>query len=101
MLRISFGACAALWLIGALLTQTADAAQAQKTETQKPVPQPGPQATKVDKSSAPAGVATPPGYVIGADDLLAIRMWGDTQLSVDVVVRPDGKISLPLLNDVQ
>jgi len=49
----------------------------------------------------PAGVATPPGYVIGADDLLAVRFWGDTQMSADVVVRPDGKISVPLLNDVQ
>jgi polysaccharide export outer membrane protein len=45
-------------------------------------------------------VSTPPGYIIGADDLLSIRFWGDTQLSADVVVRPDGKISLSLLNDV-
>jgi len=45
---------------------------------------------------------TVPGYVIGADDLLSVRFWGDTQLSADVVVvRPDGKISLSLLNDVQ
>lgn len=50
---------------------------------------------------APASVATPPGYVIGADDMLSVRFWGDTQLSADVVVRPDGKISLSLLNDVQ
>ena len=49
----------------------------------------------------PAGVTTPPGYVIGADDLLSIRFWADTQLSADVVVRTDGKISVPLLNDVQ
>jgi len=47
------------------------------------------------------GVVPPLGYVVGADDLLSIRFWGDAQLSVDVVVRPDGKISLPLLNDVQ
>jgi polysaccharide export outer membrane protein len=39
--------------------------------------------------------------VIGADDLLTVRFWGDQQLSVDVVVRPDGKISVPLLDDVQ
>jgi polysaccharide export outer membrane protein len=52
-------------------------------------------------SHAPAGVTTPPDYVIGADDQLAIRFWGDEKLSVDVSVRPDGKISVPLLNDVQ
>jgi polysaccharide biosynthesis/export protein len=51
-------------------------------------------------SAVTAGVSTPPGYIIGADDLLSIRFWGDTQLSADVVVRPDGKISLSLLNDV-
>jgi len=56
---------------------------------------------EVKAVNAPAGVAAPAGYVVGADDLLTIRFWGDTQLSADVVVRPDGKISVPLLNDVQ
>ncbi len=45
--------------------------------------------------------AMPPGYTIGADDKLAIAFWGDKDLSAEVVVRPDGKISLPLLNDVE
>lgn len=49
---------------------------------------------------APAGATVPPGYVIGADDVLSIAFWRDKELSADVVVRPDGKISLPLLNDV-
>jgi polysaccharide export outer membrane protein len=40
-------------------------------------------------------------YVIGPDDLLSVVFWRDQQLSADVVVRPDGKISLPLLDDVQ
>jgi polysaccharide biosynthesis/export protein len=43
----------------------------------------------------------PPGYVIGAEDLLSIVFWRDKDLSADVVVRPDGNISLPLLNDVR
>jgi polysaccharide export outer membrane protein len=43
----------------------------------------------------------PPGYVIGVDDHLAISFWRDKELSADVVVRPDGRISLPLLNEVQ
>jgi polysaccharide biosynthesis/export protein len=53
------------------------------------------------KNGLPAAVIPPVGYVIGADDMLTIRFWADTQLSSDVVVRPDGKISVPLLNDVQ
>jgi polysaccharide export outer membrane protein len=43
----------------------------------------------------------PPGYVIGTDDLLSVVFWRDKDLSADVVVRPDGKISLPMLNDIQ
>ena len=43
---------------------------------------------------------TPPGYVIGTDDLLTVTFWQD-RIPMDVVVRPDGKISMPLLNDLQ
>lgn len=43
----------------------------------------------------------PAGYVIGAEDVLTVVFWREKELSAEVVVRPDGKISLPLLNDVQ
>lgn len=43
----------------------------------------------------------PAGYVIGTDDVLSIVFWREKEMSGDVVVRPDGKISLPLLNDMQ
>ena len=57
------------------------------------------------KQSATAGAATaaaviPPGYVIGASDLLSIVFWRDKDMSADVTVRPDGKISLPLINEI-
>jgi len=52
-------------------------------------------------AAAPAGVVLPPGYVIGAEDVLSVVFWRDKELSADVVVRPDGRISLPLLNDLQ
>jgi polysaccharide export outer membrane protein len=51
-------------------------------------------------SAAPAD-ALPDGYVIGPDDVLTVTFWRDKDLSGDVVVRPDGKIALPLLNDIQ
>jgi polysaccharide biosynthesis/export protein len=41
------------------------------------------------------------GYVIGPDDVLSIVFWRDKDMSADVVVRPDGRISLPLVNDIQ
>lgn len=52
-------------------------------------------------AAAAAAVVLPPGYVIGAQDILAVVFWRDKDMSAEVVVRPDGKISLPLLNDVQ
>jgi len=45
--------------------------------------------------------ALPAGYTIGVDDHLTIAFWRDKDLSADVVVRPDGRISLPLFNDVE
>jgi polysaccharide export outer membrane protein len=50
---------------------------------------------------APAGITPPPGYVIGADDVLVILFWKDKDLTTEVAVRPDGKITLPLLNDIE
>jgi polysaccharide export outer membrane protein len=43
----------------------------------------------------------PTGYVIGADDVLTVSYWRNPDMSAEVTVRPDGLISLPLLNDVQ
>jgi polysaccharide export outer membrane protein len=40
-------------------------------------------------------------YVIGADDTLKITVWKEPDMSVSLPVRPDGKISIPLLDDVQ
>jgi len=45
----------------------------------------------------------PDDYVIGAEDLLGVVFWReqDRALNAEVVVRPDGKISVPMLNDVR
>jgi len=51
--------------------------------------------------TVPAGVPTPPDYVIGPDDVLTVVFWRDKDMTSDVTVRPDGKITVPLLNDVQ
>src|SRR5437870_13181459 len=50
--------------------------------------------------SAPAPLASPD-YVIGGDDTLHISVWKEPDLTATLPVRPDGMISLPLLNDVQ
>lgn len=50
--------------------------------------------------TAPANVSDAT-YVIGAEDTLHIAVWKEADLTATLPVRPDGKISLPLLNDVQ
>ena len=40
-------------------------------------------------------------YVIGPDDVLDVAVWGNQEITRTVPVRPDGRISLPLLNDIQ
>ena len=42
-----------------------------------------------------------PGYVVGVQDVLQISVWKNEELSVVVPVRSDGKISVPLVDDVQ
>jgi len=59
-------------------------------------------AQKHDASSKTNG-ATPidADYKIGPQDVLRIDVWKEPEISRSIPVRPDGKISLPLLNDVQ
>jgi len=49
----------------------------------------------------PLVVHSGPEYRIGTEDLLYVSVWDNKELTLDVVVRPDGKISMPLVQDVQ
>lgn len=57
--------------------------------------QPAPQAPE------PTGDGCSAAYVIGPDDVLDVSVWKNAEISRTVPVRPDGRISLPLLNDIQ
>ena len=48
-----------------------------------------------------AAIIPAPEYVIGPNDTLSVLFWHDKDMSTDVLVRPDGNITLPLLNDIQ
>ncbi|PYX77580.1 MAG: sugar transporter, partial [Acidobacteria bacterium] len=43
----------------------------------------------------------PASYVIGPEDMLAINVWKEVVVSRTVQVRPDGKVSLPLVGEIQ
>jgi polysaccharide export outer membrane protein len=51
-------------------------------------------------AGAPVSVPLSPDYVIGPEDVLGVYVWKEADVSGDVTVRPDGKISIPLLNDI-
>lgn len=59
-------------------------------QTRNPSPPP-PDPNPMERSS----------YVIGVEDVLRISVWKNEELTVVVPVRPDGKISFPLVDDVQ
>ncbi len=53
-----------------------------------------------DKKPAPGAIASSDEYRLGAGDKLRIEVYKDPQLSQSVQIRPDGKITLPLIGDM-
>ena len=82
-----------LWMglsASAMLSQTQAATSASKSENSNS----GKSSDEVQASNVA------PDYVIGADDTLHISVWKEPDLTETLPVRPDGKISMPLLNDI-
>ena len=69
------------------------AVPAQAQEVQKDVAK--------SQTTPKAAATTDPNYIIGPQDVLEIDVWQEAELTKTVPVRPDGKISLPLVNDLQ
>lgn len=86
-------------LAGLLLLQQAHGQDTQgqasaKTQGQKTVP-------GVSTSDPATPVTQGAEYKIGAQDMVQIDVWKEPEITRTIPVRPDGKISLPLVNDVQ
>ncbi len=70
-------------------------------EKKEPATPAAPKVQEEDLRKSVGAPVDPKTYSIGAEDILNIRVWREPDLSGPVGVRPDGKISLPLLGDVQ
>ena len=94
-----------LFVVAAMLMVTmgnAEAAQDKKSGKEVPsmtAGNSGPAADDAKPAVTPA--TTDPSYIIGPEDVLDINVWKEPDMTRIVPVRPDGKISLPLINDVQ
>ncbi len=81
----------------AILAGTAVAQDASSNKPEKKLAAPA-----VSAPATAAKAATDDAdYVIGTEDSLSINVWKEVELSHQVQVRPDGKVSLPLINDIQ
>lgn len=63
--------------------------------------EPPPSSSADSVPAAHKAATSDPNYTIGAEDMIDVAVWKEPELTRVVPVRPDGKISLPLLNDVQ
>jgi polysaccharide biosynthesis/export protein len=108
---------AILFAVVAIVSQVrpAAAAQEQKTAPEEktppaaqspkvtiPVPgQPAADPAKMAAPVAPGGVGSDKDYVIGAEDILNVLVWNNRELTNQVVVRPDGRITVGLIGEMQ
>jgi len=76
------------WVLSVMLLGAAPAAWAQGAAAPAPA------------APATAAAVTDPDYLIGPGDMLQVFVWRNPELSVSVPVRPDGKISTPLVEDM-
>jgi polysaccharide export outer membrane protein len=87
-----------IWLLSvlAICLVSTSLAPAQTPAPTTPTPAPGPQTPSPATPAAPVGQD----YIIGAEDVLDIQVWGSNDLNQTVFVRPDGKLSLPLVGEI-
>src|SRR5690349_13822674 len=89
-----------LMILAAFLSVACTAVHAQDSDTQTKKEEA--KDTKAQPTTSSSQSATDDqGYKIGPQDVLRIDVWREDQLTRTVPVRPDGKITLPLLNDIQ
>jgi polysaccharide export outer membrane protein len=76
-------------------------AHAQDTVKQASITASSQKTDTTSKANNPVSAVTDADYVIGPQDVVRIDVWKEPDISRTIPVRPDGKLSLPLLNDIQ
>lgn len=94
-------ALAFLGVISFAATGAAQAIAAQETGSAVQETHPAAHAADYPANVRPDNAAFGDRYVIGINDVVAISVWKDAELSRTMPVRPDGKISLPVIGEVQ
>ncbi len=89
-MKVHFSAQAAIAAVFALSSLTADG---QKSD--------GPHAPDNLAIEGVGAAVDPNRYLIGPEDVLFIKVWREPDFTLPVAVRPDGKITLPLIGEVQ
>jgi polysaccharide export outer membrane protein len=89
-------------LFSVVLSSSLAFAQDSPSTTVRPAPKTeAPKPAAAATPGTPAGsIVPPPDYVIGPEDVLSIVYWREKDMTSDVTVRPDGRITLPLLDEV-
>ena len=100
MKRITTRSCQALATSVLALTVSASGPACARRTLVAPVVTAPARAVVTGAPVVPGEVVPAAGYVIGAEDVLAVVFWREKDLSVETAVRPDGMITLPLLNDL-
>ena len=89
------------WFFALLVASLTLAAQEKKEAAPAAASPTAPSAEEEALKKAVGAPVDPKTYVIGPEDILQIRVWREPDLSGPVGVRPDGKISMPLIGDLQ
>ena len=92
-------ATAIIWAVTAAGQTKPTEPKPNEPKSQNPPPT---SATSPEKTAETSAAAVDPNkYLIGPEDILFIRVWREPDFTVPAAVRPDGKITMPLIGDIQ
>jgi polysaccharide export outer membrane protein len=101
LIRILAAILLACTALGAAAQERGAAPPPQQKDSARETGKGKPAAAADREGSDEHGIADPKSYVIGPEDVIAVKVWREADLSGEHMVRPDGRISLPLVSDVE